>query len=85
MAHTQKYRKTTEDPKYFSKHGHAGVHPDSSKKGGYGKGNWGKPGAELDDLVNSGEVDASIVKRRGSNASANEDRFTSVQKQSQTL
>lgn len=85
MAHTQKYHKLTEEPKYFSKHGHAGVDPRSAKKNGFGKGNWGKPGDELNDMVNSGEVDVSMVKRRGSNASGNEHRFTDVQTKSQSL
>lgn len=85
MAHTQKFQKITEEPKYFSKHGHAGVDPRSAKKGGFGKGNWGKPGDELDDLVNSGEVNPTMVKRRGSNSSANEYRFNTVQRESQSL
>ncbi|ERF68081.1 hypothetical protein EPUS_08517 [Endocarpon pusillum Z07020] len=42
---------TAEDhlPRYFAKSGHPDADPTAIKKQGGGKGNWGKPGAEMDD------------------------------------
>lgn len=38
-------------PRYFAKSGHAGEEPNKTKKGGAGKGNWGKEGDELEDYA----------------------------------
>ncbi|KAH6517138.1 hypothetical protein HBI81_182340 [Parastagonospora nodorum] len=37
-------------PRYFAKAGHADADPTKTKKGGSGKGNWGSPGEELEDI-----------------------------------
>ncbi|KAF2737344.1 hypothetical protein EJ04DRAFT_126385 [Polyplosphaeria fusca] len=37
-------------PRYFAKSGHSGEEPNKVKKNGGGKGNWGLPGDEIDDL-----------------------------------
>ncbi|GMM30002.1 Tma10 protein [Martiniozyma asiatica (nom. inval.)] len=74
MAHTQHWQ--NKEPRYFTKNGHADMNPNQVKKDGFGKGNWGKPGDEIDDLINSGEIDAGIWKgRRGSNSNKNEERM----------
>jgi len=51
-------------PRYFAKQGHADSDPTKTKKGGGGKGNWGTPGDELED-INPNMVNA----RRRSNSS----------------
>jgi hypothetical protein len=37
-------------PRYFGKAGHADADPTGTKKGGKGKGNWGTPGDEVEDI-----------------------------------
>ncbi|KAF3907222.1 hypothetical protein ABW20_dc0101505 [Dactylellina cionopaga] len=37
-------------PKFFAKSGFEGTAPTKTKKDGGGKGNWGQPGDELEDL-----------------------------------
>jgi hypothetical protein len=37
-------------PRFFAKSGHADADPNKTKKNGGGKGNWGHPGDEVDDL-----------------------------------
>ncbi|EXJ85233.1 hypothetical protein A1O3_05908 [Capronia epimyces CBS 606.96] len=36
-------------PRYFAKHGHVDADPNSVKKQGFGKGNWGREGEEIED------------------------------------
>lgn len=51
-------------PKYFGKHGHQDQNPNETKKGGHGKGNWGKPEDDIEDLVESGEFNTGYHRRR---------------------
>lgn len=58
MTRTNKWteREGKADPKYFSHTGNYGESPNHIKKQGSGKGNWGKPGDEIDDLIDNGEI-----------------------------
>ncbi|CCF58921.1 hypothetical protein KAFR_0F03250 [Kazachstania africana CBS 2517] len=71
------------DPKYFTHNGNFGEAPYNVKKHGSGKGNWGKPGDELNDLMDSGEIPPLFNKERRSsnvNSQLNEKRFEDIQK-----
>jgi len=52
-------------PKYFAKHGFVDAAPDKVKKNGGGKGNWGHPGDEVEDL----NIDMSKPRRRSNSSS----------------
>lgn len=56
-------------PKYFGKHGHADQDPNKVKKDGHGRGNWGKLGAEVEDLA--GEFNFYHARRRSNSMSGN--------------
>lgn len=50
------------------------------KKQGSGRGNWGKAGDEIEDLIDMGEIKPVFNKqRRGSNSQARETVITQVQ------
>ncbi|CCH62067.1 hypothetical protein TBLA_0G01190 [Henningerozyma blattae CBS 6284] len=72
--------------RFFTRNGNLGQDPNSIKKSGNGKGNWGKPGDEINDLMDSGELDENIhffkKDRRNSinkNRNANEDDLRKIQ------
>ncbi len=79
MARTQKW----DEPKdrYFTHNGFPDQAPNHVKKDGFGKGNWGKPGDEVQDLINEGKIPDKIMhkQRRGSNISQNEEKFAVIQ------
>lgn len=82
MTRTDKWttHESKPDPKYFTHTGHFGESPNHVKKEGSGKGNWGKPGDEINDLIESGEVPPVFNKeRRGSNAQRNEQKLAEAQ------
>lgn len=84
MTRTNKWteREGKADPKYFSHTGNYGESPNHIKKQGSGKGNWGKPGDEIDDLIDNGEIPPVFKKdRRGSNLQSHEQKFENVQKE----
>lgn len=66
MTHTHKWTNHAQLA-YFTHNGHIDQDPREIKKNGWGKGNWGHPGCELQDLENSGEV-RMAKPRRNSNA-----------------
>ncbi len=68
MARTTRSHSSNEEPRYFSKHGHADQAPNKTKRDGAGKLNWGKEGDEIADLIASGEVTMMKGRRRSSNA-----------------
>lgn len=83
MTRTNKWtvHEAKADSRFFTRNGHFGVSPNSIKKNGSGKGNWGKPGDELQDLVDSGEISSVFSKeRRGSNSQAKVAMLDHVQK-----
>ncbi|KAE9961212.1 hypothetical protein BLS_003164 [Venturia inaequalis] len=53
-------------PKFFGKHGHVDVDPKKTKKDGGGKGNWGHPGDEIDDVRN---IHMANPRRRSNSSS----------------
>ncbi|QPG76666.1 hypothetical protein FOA43_004060 [Brettanomyces nanus] len=67
--------------RFFTHNGYADQAPNHVKKDGFGKGNWGKPGDEVQDLISEGAIPAEIMdkQRRGSNTSSNEDKLAKVQ------
>lgn len=74
MTRTEKWttHESKANPKYFTHNGNYGENPNNIKKGGSGKGNWGKPGDEINDLIDSGEIAPVFNKaRRGSNVQSN--------------
>lgn len=86
MAKTEKWQGAKD--RYFTHNGHPDQAPNAIKKDGFGKGNWGKPGDEVQDMLNDGEISTKMMnkdKRRGSNASKNEDRFLKVHEDSKNL
>lgn len=88
MARTHKwtYHESKAEPHYFTQHGHADANPNKTKKNGAGKGNWGAPGDELEDLINRGEIPPVFGKnRRGSNASQHEEKFGAVQNYDESI
>ncbi|VEU23305.1 DEKNAAC104442 [Brettanomyces naardenensis] len=82
MGKTEKW----DNPKdrFFTHNGYPDQAPNHVKKDGFGKGNWGKPGDEVQDMINDGDLSDKIMhkQRRGSNTSSNEDKFANVQMQS---
>ncbi|KAG0669267.1 ATPase stabilizing factor 15 kDa protein [Kluyveromyces marxianus] len=58
MARTNKWtnREAKADSRFFTHNGHFGEAPNAVKKQGSGKGNWGKPGDEIEDLIETGEI-----------------------------
>ncbi|GME75648.1 unnamed protein product [[Candida] boidinii] len=82
MARTNKWNDKEHDveQRYFTHNGHPDQAPNHVKKSGFGKGNWGKEGDEIDDLINENEIPPVFKKeRRGSNNSINESKFSKVQ------
>ncbi|ODV87256.1 hypothetical protein CANARDRAFT_26675 [[Candida] arabinofermentans NRRL YB-2248] len=82
MARTQKWndKGSNSEPRFFTHTGNYGESPNHVKKDGFGKGNWGKQGDELEDLMSNGEIPPVFKKeRRGSNHSLNEERIKKVQ------
>ncbi|AJP40463.1 Tma10p [Saccharomyces cerevisiae YJM1356] len=82
MTRTSKWtvHEAKSKPKYFTHNGNFGESPNHVKRGGYGKGNWGKPGDEINDLIDSGEIKTVFNKtRRGSNSQNNERRLSDLQ------
>ncbi|CCE91890.1 uncharacterized protein TDEL_0D03060 [Torulaspora delbrueckii] len=82
MTRTQKWtqHEARPDPKYFTHAGNFGESPNNVKKQGSGKGNWGKAGDEINDLIDSGEIQQVFNKqRRGSNNQTNEKKFEGIQ------
>ncbi|CCC72070.1 hypothetical protein NCAS_0J00910 [Naumovozyma castellii] len=83
MTRTNKWtvHETKANPKYFTHTGNFGENPTNVKKNGSGKGNWGKAGDEIQDLVESGEIKTVYNKaRRGSNSQKNEEKMGNLQK-----
>ncbi|SCU87281.1 LAMI_0D05446g1_1 [Lachancea mirantina] len=65
---------------YFTHNGTYGKAPNGVKKMGSGKGNWGKLGDEIEDLIDDGEIPPIFNKdRRGSNVQSHENRYEQVQ------
>lgn len=84
MTRTNKWtvREDKADSRYFTHTGNFGANPNGVKKNGSGKGNWGKPGDEINDLIDSGEIPPVFSKaRRGSNSQNNEKRVTEEEQQ----
>lgn len=82
MTRTNKWtqHEARPDPKYFTHAGNFGESPNHVKKQGFGKGNWGRPGDEIQDLIDNGEIPEVFNKsRRGSNVQSNEMRYEKVQ------
>lgn len=82
MTRTNKWgvHESRPDPKYFTHAGNFGEAPNNVKKQGSGKGNWGKAGDEINDLIDSGEIQQVFNKtRRGSNTQTNEKKLDQVQ------
>lgn len=83
MTRTNKWtvHESKADSHYFTHNGHFGAAPNGVKKDGSGKGNWGKPGDEINDLIDAGEIPPLFNKhRRGSNAQTHEKKLGEVQK-----
>jgi len=53
-------------PKFFGKAGFVDVDPKKTKKDGGGKGNWGHPGAEMEDLP----INMNHTRRRSNSSTA---------------
>ncbi|CCH44505.1 Translation machinery-associated protein 10 [Wickerhamomyces ciferrii] len=82
MTRTQKWthHEKKAEPHMFTHNGHPDQNPTKTKKNGAGKGNWGSPGDEINDLIDDGEIPPVFNKtRRGSNSSAHELKFDAVQ------
>ncbi|CCE65275.1 hypothetical protein TPHA_0K01420 [Tetrapisispora phaffii CBS 4417] len=82
MTRTNKWtvHESKADSKFFTKVGNYGEAPNHVKKNGNGKGNWGKPGDEINDLIDSGEMQPLYNKqRRGSNTQNNERKIKDIQ------
>lgn len=82
MTRTNKWtvHESKATPKYFSHTGNFGESPNAVKKNGSGKGNWGKAGDEINDLIDAGEIQPVFNKqRRGSNVQSNEQKLNDVQ------
>lgn len=67
MTNTHKWSKHP-DSHFFTHNGHIDQDPHQVKKDGWGKGNWGTIGGELDDLVSTGEVTMSNPRRMSNSA-----------------
>lgn len=82
MARTNKWtiHESKADSRYFTHNGNFGSSPNSIKRDGKGKNNWGEMGDELNDLINSGECKPVYNKqRRGSNVIMNELKLEKTQ------
>lgn len=82
MTRTNKWtlHESKPDSRYFTHNGFYGISPKTVKKDGSGRGNWGKPGDEIEDLIDSGEVPPVFNKsRRGSNSRVREAKLERVQ------
>ncbi|KAH3901687.1 probable Translation machinery-associated protein 10 [Saccharomycodes ludwigii] len=82
MTRTNKWtiHEAKSNSKFFTHNGNFGEDPNHVKKEGCGKGNWGKAGDEINDLIDSGEIPPVYGKvRRGSNSQYNEDKFEVLQ------
>jgi len=81
MTRTQKwtYHEKKAEPHMFTHNGHPDQNPQHTKKNGAGRGNWGSPGDEINDLIDDGEINPVFNKRRGSNSSGNEVKFDAIQ------
>lgn len=91
MTRTNKWtvHESKANPKYFTRNGNYGQSPNDVKKQGSGKGNWGKPGDEINDLMDSGELGENVhffkKDRRNSinqNRNKNEDNYEKIQNHS---
>ncbi|SCW00975.1 LAFE_0D02278g1_1 [Lachancea fermentati] len=83
MTRTQKWtkREAKAESRFFTHNGPYNQAPNGVKKDGSGKGNWGKPGDEIEDLIDAGEIPPVFHKeRRGSNSQSHENRFETVQR-----
>ncbi|AET37675.1 ATPase-stabilizing factor family protein Ecym_1449 [Eremothecium cymbalariae DBVPG len=83
MTRTNKWtvHESKADSRYFTHNGYYGTPPNNVKKDGSGRGNWGKPGDEIADLIDSGEIAPVFNKaRRGSNSQAREAQLEKVQR-----
>lgn len=83
MTRTNKWtvHESKASPRYFTRNGNFGVSPNGVKRDGSGKGNWGKAGDEINDLIDSGEIQPVFNKqRRGSNNQQNEKKLVDIQK-----
>ncbi|KAF1921904.1 hypothetical protein BDU57DRAFT_584878 [Ampelomyces quisqualis] len=58
-------------PRYFAKSGHADADPTGTKKGGKGKGNWGTPGDEVEDI----KPNMANARRRSNSSTHNMEDF----------
>lgn len=82
MTRTNKWtvHEAKANARYFTRNGNFGESPNSVKREGSGKGNWGKPGDEINDLIDAGEIPPIFNKqRRGSNNQQNEHKLDKVQ------
>ncbi|CAB4256718.1 similar to Saccharomyces cerevisiae YGR008C STF2 Protein involved in regulation of the mitochondrial F1F0-ATP synthase [Maudiozyma barnettii] len=84
MTRTNKWtvHESRADARYFTHNGNFGESPQHIKKGGSGRGGWGKAGDEINDLVDSGEIQPVYnKKRRPSNVNnqMNAKRFEDIQ------
>lgn len=81
MTRTQKwtFHEKRAEPHMFTHNGHPDQNPQHTKKNGAGRGNWGTPGDEINDLIDDGEIAPVFNKRRGSNSSAHELKFDAIQ------
>ncbi|AAS53876.1 AFR505Cp [Eremothecium gossypii ATCC 10895] len=83
MTRTNKWtiHESKPESRYFTHNGPFGTSPNYVKKDGSGRGNWGKPGDEIEDLIDAGEIPPLFNKsRRGSNSQAREARLEKVQR-----
>lgn len=84
MTRTNKWtvHEKAAEPRYFSHNGNYGEAPAHIKKGGSGKGGWGKFGDEMNDLIESGEIPAIFNKKRrpsNINSQINAKKFEEIQ------
>jgi hypothetical protein len=81
MTRTHKWtiHESRADPHYFTHNGFLNNSPNSTKKNGAGKGNWGQYGDELIDLADSNDINYKGLNR-GLNAQVQEVKFKEIQK-----
>ncbi|ONH69732.1 Translation machinery-associated protein 10 [Cyberlindnera fabianii] len=63
-THKWTFHESKAEPHFFTHNGHPGQDPTKTKKNGAGKGNWGAPGDEIEDLIESGEIPPVFNKSR---------------------
>ncbi|KAH3677056.1 hypothetical protein WICMUC_001962 [Wickerhamomyces mucosus] len=75
MTRTNKWthHESRAESHFFTHNGNLNENPTNIKKNGAGKGNWGKPGDEIQDYKNEFKI------RRGSNSETNEQKFDDLQ------